>query len=195
MEVKICKQKVKDLKQYAPRLRLEHLLNRRQNSLKRGDKARADAILKIIRKERKAKRWRRLRATLHPNRGGSVMSVKVPVINEDGVQTTRECNTQQEIFEGSEPVLTNRFTGAFPSPFYTGKLFNDLGLMGDTEYAVQVLEGTHTLLEGVDEATKMLLQECSKMYLSMSREEVVTYVTADDYQYYWKKVKETTVSS
>ena len=41
----------------------------------------------------------------------------------------------------------------------------------------------------------MFLQECSKMYLSMSREEVCTYVTAEDYQYYWKRVKERTSSS
>ena len=67
--------------------------------------------------------------------------------------------------------------------------------MGDTECAAQVLEGTYEYPEGINEATKMLLQECSKMYLSMSREEVATYVTAEDYQYYWKRVKEKTASS
>ena len=60
------------------------------------------------------------------------MSVKVPVTDEEGGQSTRECNTQQEIFDGSEPVLTTRFTGAFSSPFYTGKLFDDFQtLLGD----------------------------------------------------------------
>ena len=110
------------------------------------------------------------------------MSVKVPITSEDGERTARECTTQQEIFEGSEPVLTTRFTGAFSSPFYTGKLFDDLGFMGDTEAAAQVLEGTYEYPEGIDEATKMLLEECSKVYQSMSREEVATYVTAEDYQ-------------
>jgi len=33
------------------------------------------------------------------------------------------------------------------------------------------------------------------MYLSVSREEVATFVTAEDYQYYWKRVKERTYSS
>ena len=64
--------------------------------------------------------------------------------------------------------------------------------MGDTECAAEVLEGTYEYPEGIDEATKMLLEECLKMYLSMSREEVATYVTAEDYQYYWKRVKEKT---
>ena len=120
------------------------------------------------------------------------MSVKVPVMNDNGDQTTRECNTQQEIFEGSEPVLITQFTGAFSSPFYTGRLFDDLGFMGDTECAAQVLEGTHEYPEGTDDVTKMLLEECSKMHLSMSREEVSTFVTAEDHQYYWKRVKERT---
>ena len=34
MEVKTCRQKLKELEQSAPRLRVEHLLNRRQDALK-----------------------------------------------------------------------------------------------------------------------------------------------------------------
>ena len=41
----------------------------------------------------------------------------------------------------------------------------------------------------------MLLEECSIMYLAMSREEASTFVTAEDYQYYWKIVKEHTSST
>ena len=33
------------------------------------------------------------------------------------------------------------------------------------------------------------------MYQSMSPSEIVTFVTVEDYQYYWKKVKERTSSS
>ena len=58
-----------------------------------------------------------------------------------------------------------------------------------------MLEGTYVFPSGVDPATKMLLEECSKMYMSMSREEVSIFVTADDYQYFWKRVKERTSSS
>ena len=85
MELKVCKQKLKELEHTAPRLRLEHLLRRRQIALAKGDKANTDAILKIMKKERKAKRWRRLRVTLRSNRGSSVMSVKVPVTDDSGV--------------------------------------------------------------------------------------------------------------
>ena len=36
----------------------------------------------------------------------------------------------------------------------------------------------------------MLLEERFIMYLPMSREEVSIFVTAEDYQYYWKRAKE-----
>ena len=67
--------------------------------------------------------------------------------------------------------------------------------MGDTECAQQVLEGTYDIPEGTGEATTLILEECANMYKSMSLEDVATYVTTEDYQYYWKKVKERTSSS
>ena len=39
------------------------------------------------------------------------------------------------------------------------------------------------------DATKMLLEECSIIYLAMLREEVSTFVTAVVYKYYWKRTK------
>ena len=62
--------------------------------------------------------------------------------------------------------------------------------MDNSKCAQQVLESTYVFPEGIDPVTKMLLSECSKIYFSISREEVSTYVTAEDYQYYWKRVKE-----
>ena len=58
-----------------------------------------------------------------------------------------------------------------------------------------MLEGTYVFPEEVDPAIKMLLDECLIMYLSMLREEVPIFVTAEDYQYYWKRMKEHTSSS
>ena len=55
MELKICKHKLKELEHTAPQLRLEHLLRQRRFALAKGDKAKADAILKIMKEERKPK--------------------------------------------------------------------------------------------------------------------------------------------
>ena len=58
-----------------------------------------------------------------------------------------------------------------------------------------MLEGTYVFPEGIDPATKTLLDECSVIYLSMSREEVSTFATTEDYQYYSKRAKERISSS
>ena len=76
-------------------------------------------------------------------RGWSVLSVKVLIVEEEGNNTSRDCTMQQHIFDTARPVLTYSFSGVFSLPFYSGRLFNDLGFMGDSECAQQVLEGTH----------------------------------------------------
>ena len=122
-------------------------------------------------------------------RGQSVLTLKVPIVAEEGNTTTKEWVTQT-FFGAAGPIIADRFSGAFSLPFYSDRLFDNLGFMGDSECAQQALEGTYIFPEGIAPATKMLLEECSIMYLSMSREEVSTFVTAEDYQYYWKRVKE-----
>ena len=134
----------------------------------------------MIKKQRKSKRWRRMRNVAGKQRRWSVLSVKVPTVDEEGNNTTKECVTQRDIFDAAKPVLTDRFSGAFSSPFYNDRIFDDLGFMGDSECAQQVLEGTHAFPEGADPSTTMLLEECSIMYLSMSRGEVSTFVTVED---------------
>ena len=78
---------------------------------------------------------------------------------------------------------------------YSVRLFDDLGFIGDSACAQQVLEGTYIFPEGIDPATKMLLEGCSIMHLSMLSEEVCTFVPAEDYQYYGKRVRKHILSS
>ena len=42
---------------------------------------------------------------------------------------------QQDMFDAARPVLVDHFSGAFSLPFYSGRLFDDLGFMGDSECA------------------------------------------------------------
>ena len=98
-------------------------------------------------------------------------------------------------FDVAKPILTDCFFEAFSLSFHSGRFFDNLCFMGDSECAQKVLEGTYVLPEGIDPPTKMLLEECSMMCLSMLREEVYTFVAAEEYQYYRKRVKEPISSS
>ena len=194
LHVKICRQTLTSLSEQAPYLRQCHLIRRRKKALADGDEDRAKDILEIIKRERMKRKFVRLRHATGKSRGSSVMSVQVPV--ESGADgEMRNCTTQMGIFDAARPVLRTRFTGAMGSPFYSGQLFDDVGFTGDTQFAQQILEGTYEAPEGTDEFTVMLLKECAEMYNKMSREEVATYITVEEYQYYWKRVKERTSSS
>ena len=63
----------------------------------------------------------------------SVLLVKVTIVIQEGKTTTNECVTQQELFEAAEPVLAERFYGAFSLPFYSVRLFDDLGFMDNSK--------------------------------------------------------------
>ena len=119
-----------------------------------------------------------------------MLSVKVLILDEEVNNTTKKCTTQQYIVDAAKPILIDRFSGAFSLKFYSGRLFDNTGFIDDSECVQHVLEGTYGFPEGIDHAIKILIEECSIMYLSMSREEACTFVKAEDYQYDWKRVKE-----
>ena len=114
-------------------------------ALAQGGVDKATALLKLIKKEGTNKRWRRTKNVTGKKRRQSVLSVKVPIIDEEGNTTTKKCVTQQDCFEAAEPVLVDLFSGAFSSPFYSGRLFNNLGFMGDSKCVQQVHEGTQSM--------------------------------------------------
>ena len=102
MRKKLCKKKVKRLQHTAPYLWVCHLQQRRRivlalNSVK--------VLLELIKREHKSKRWRRMKHVTGKKRGQNVLSVKVPITDKEGNTTTKECVTQQGIFEAAEPVF------------------------------------------------------------------------------------------
>ena len=48
----------------------------------------------------------------------------------------------------------------------------------------QMLEGTCNYLPNLDPATRLLFEEATITYSEMPKEELATYVTVEDYQYY-----------
>ena len=72
------------------------------------------------------------------------------------------------------------------APLCAGALFDGISFLVDTEAMQQILEGTDVFLAGTDQAMKILLKETAITYSKLSQEEVATYVTADNFQYYWQ---------
>ena len=72
-----------------------HLQRRHRAALAKEDTDKAKALLEIIMKERKIKRWRIMHDVADKRYGQSVLSVKVPIVDAEVNNKRRECTTQQ----------------------------------------------------------------------------------------------------
>ena len=97
---------------------------------------------------------------------------------------TEEVETEDGIFSHVSKHLSERFRLAFTAKSYSGKFFDDVGFVGDTEAARNILEGTYDYPPDLDPATRLLFEEAAHTYAKMPKEKLATYVTVEDFQYY-----------
>ena len=117
-------------------------------------------------------------------------SVKVPTPDR-----CEEYDTEADIFQHVSANLSEQFCLTLTAPCCNGPLFNDNVFLGDTEAALQILEGTYCYPSGTDPATKLLLEEADITYSKLSADEIAAYVTTEDFQYYWQTANERISSS
>ena len=151
-------------------------------------------ILKILLREANCKRWRRVNYSTWKPRGQSDMSAKVPNDTTD-TEDFDEFHTKKEVFEQVSKHLSERFRLAFSTPYHSGQLFDNIGFVGDTDCARQILEGSYVFPSDTNPAMKLILEEVVITYQELSKEEVATYVSVDNFQHYWQTVYEHTSSS
>jgi len=72
--------------------------------------------------------------------------------------------TEDEVFLQVSKNLSGRFRLAFTAPSCSGKLFDDIGFLGDTQAVKDILEGTYVFEPDVDPVTKLLLEEAAITY-------------------------------
>ena len=103
---------------------------------------------------------------------------------KDIIYKEEEVNTKEGIFEHVSKHLSDRFRLAFTAKCYSGKLFDDIGFLGNTEAARSILVGTCNYPPDLDPATRLLFEEAAITYTKMPKEELATYVTVENFQYY-----------
>ena len=70
-----------------------------------------------------------------------------------------------------------------------------MGFTADTETAETILDGTFVPPGGTDGPTRIILEEISNIWHKMEEEEFDIVITRDDYQFFWKRLREKTASS
>jgi len=190
IELHVCEQKLLELAKDAPDKRDQHLKDCKKRAKDERDEERANAIERILRREATCKRWKRVQHSTGKPHGGAALSVKVKIVDKVEV-----FDTEEGVFLHVSQHLSERFRLAFTAPCFSGSLFDDLGFIGNEEVVQQILEGTYVYGPDVDPATRLLFEEASKTYLSLSHEEVATYVSAEDFSFYWQRANERISSS
>ena len=185
-----CKKEMENLKAKAPEMQRKHLQKRLEFHQKAGNEKAIVDVTRIIRYESDEKRYNRLRWSTKPKQGGSVYNVRIK--NGD---TEEVINTEEGIFKHVSEHLSDQFRLTFTAKCYNGKLFDDIGFIGDTDAARSILEGTYNYPPDLDTATKLLFEEAVITYSKIPKEELATYVTVEDYQYYWQRANKRISSS
>ena len=112
---------------------------------------------------------------------------------EDGTiedSTTKE-DTEDFIFAENE----YRFQLANDAPISSTKLIEQLGYLADSDIAQQIVEGSFEIPDELDDATALILEEIGRIGVQLSNGEVTIEITAEEFQYLWKKVRKNTASS
>ena len=100
------------------------------------------------------------------------------------------------MFEHTSDHLSQQFRLPHSAPCYQGQLFDDLGFMGDIKCTQKILKGMYDYPPDTDKWTKKILQEAHFMFSQkMSGIEIATMITMEDFQNYWQRVDERTLSS
>ena len=81
---------------------------------------------------------------------------------DDGVE---EVETEDGVFGTVSRHLAEQFRLSFLAPCCKpGKLFDDIGFLGDTEAASRILLGTYDFPPDTDPATRLLFEETAATY-------------------------------
>ena len=91
--------------------------------------------------------------------------------------------------------LSERFGMADSASNFNGALFNLLEYSADTEIAEQILVGTFVPPLGTPASKIATIDEIGRIWKEMGKGEAEIVVSQDDFQYYWKTVRERTASS
>ncbi len=120
------------------------------------------------------------------------MAEKLPLGDGLDLDEYTEYKTKEGIFWVVSRTLVERFQSALMAQCHQGTFFEDIGHLADGPVAQQILLGTYEYPPDLDPATWLLFEEATATYALLSPPEVATYVTVEDFQYFWQRAQERT---
>ena len=180
-------QEWRTLKKGAPELRISFLKEKINDP--RAHAKKVAAAKRMLRREEARADSGRINYALEKQRAGAIS--KVEVVSPNGVVIY---NSQDEVEAAVMHNNEARFRLTEDTPFMQEPLREEVGFLGATEAAQQMLAGTYVCPPGTDEFTQHFV-DCLKQATWTSDDRIHTRITKEDYCNYWNKAREATSSS
>jgi hypothetical protein len=186
----VCKENLDHLAKHSPYYCHQFLKHQVALAKASGNPCHAAKITGILHKEASRKQWLRVNRSTNKSCGGLTVVVKVPIL--DG--GSEDLKTKEGVFQAVSLILQERFQAALGAKCHHGAFFDNIGHLANGPVAWLFLEGTYINPVDLDPATQILFKEVAVTFGTLLPEQVVTYVTVEDYQYFWQTTKEQTGS-
>jgi len=189
--IAVCNHHLEQLKTQALGLRKVHLRNCLIQAEDLEDKEKYKEILRIIEREEQRSTWRAIRRVTNDPQLGAITFVQRE--SPDGIiNITNRADMCQEI----QQVTERRFELAESASVTSSSLAISVGFLGNTDYAMDLIQGLIPTPEDVDGPTRLVIEEMQRLWSSKSQEHYQAFhITNDDYRTFWRKVNESTSSS
>lgn len=173
-------------------LRREHLRKCLDIAHRQGKERKVKDIRQRMAAEHSRNTWRTINRVTRPAASRSVLEVQE--LTETGIVTH---NTQQSVEQAIQRECNSRFHLGHSAPIAKTLLGDELQYLRNPDIAHAIISGTYIIPPDLDEATKLLLTEISKLGRQVLRGNrlVELEITGADYIKYWRRVKESTSSS
>ena len=173
-------------KPHAAALRESYLEQSIRDGNLNGKDKNSQRIRTILKREAQRKSWRAINACTNSGRIKGVSKVEFKA-NGQWVRVEKQDQIERAIMEEN----TKRFRLTENTPLMVEPMRGELGVLGDTRTAKEILAGSYNIPEGVDMFTASILKELKKP----DNTEIDTEISMLDFQKYWRKAREKTASS
>jgi hypothetical protein len=180
-QIIVADNEIRRLAKDAPALCQQHLLDLIEAVERNDDNVCAKTIMEILRRELQKKLWRCINYSTCPPRSGNPLAIQVKTPT-----SLMMYDTEESIFDNAAEHLSLRFWLAYSAPCYSSQLLNDIGHLGNTQCARDILEGTYTFPPDMDKWTAKILEEAHHTFALLVEKTIDSTISVSEFQGYWQ---------
>ena len=186
-----CKNQLRGMKGKERQLRQAHLETLAARDAAEDKELTNHGARRVLTAESQKSMWKRINRVTNPPRGGAITKVQ----KEQGDEVV-ELVTLDEMSREIQTVTEQRFALAESAPAFRSSLRQSVGFTADSQFALDIMNGTEEIPPDVDATTYMLLTEMRRLWQSTSEfRSNVFEILPDDFRFYWRRARERTSSS